>query len=148
MTRTKLRCHNDARTLVELDWSVLGLAVAQLFALKEQVERREKQAATKATAAPSAVAQPEYTPLKRSLAQCLRALRASLRQLGQRSQPDQNLNERLGDAVTDDYVRTKSKRARYQPPNPDKKPLGNPNTRPLTPDERRKLDTLNLDLAV
>ena len=51
-------------------------------------------------------------------------------------------------AVTDSYVRKSSKRARYRPPNPDKKPLGNPEIRKLTPQEQKKLDAITSTKSV
>ena len=36
LDRAKLRSRNDQRLLVELDWSILAMAVAELLALKEQ----------------------------------------------------------------------------------------------------------------
>ncbi len=47
--------------------------------------------------------------------------------------------------MTDGYTRSSSKRARYRPVNPDKKPLGDPKLRVLTAEE--KLQNLPLNLA-
>src|SRR5262249_54074064 len=69
----KLGCRDDRRALVELDWAVLGLVVAQLWALKEQLARRATQ---------TVGAGPEYDPKKRSLAGTMRALRGCLDDLG------------------------------------------------------------------
>jgi len=41
--------------------------------------------------------------------------------------------------VTDDYRRKSSKKARYRPPSPDKKPLGDPANRRLDPEEKLQL---------
>lgn len=133
LDRAKLRCHNDQRALVELDWSLVGLVVAQLWALKEQLESRRTRATTQTTP-------PEYDPKKRSLAGTMRALRQSLEDLGRAGEPGPSVTERLGGALIDDYVRTRSKRARYRPPNPDKKPLGDPKLRRLDNEERKTLD--------
>ena len=40
--RAKLRCRNDRRLLVELDWSIMAMAVAELFALKEQLTKKPR----------------------------------------------------------------------------------------------------------
>jgi hypothetical protein len=55
-------------------------------------------------------------------------------------EPGQDLLFRLRLAVTDSYHRKSSKRARYRPPNPDKKPLGDPKVRKLTAQETKKLN--------
>lgn len=124
----KLRCRNDQRLLAELHWSIMAMAVAELFALKEQLSAKQRKSAND-----------RYTPAKRSLAQTIRALRQSLSNLNEIPALNENLRNRLRTAVTDSYERTASKRARYRPPNPDKKPLGNPNIRRLVVDEKRKL---------
>jgi hypothetical protein len=46
LDRAKLRCRNSKRLLAELNWSILGMAVAELLALKE------RQAAWKSVARP------------------------------------------------------------------------------------------------
>lgn len=124
----KLCCRNDQRLLAELHWSIMAMAVAELLALKEQLSARQRKSASDG-----------YTPAKRSLAQTIRALRHSLSNLHEIPPPNEDLRTKLRAAVTDSYERTASKRARYHPPNPDKKPLGNPNIRRLAVDEKRKL---------
>jgi hypothetical protein len=42
-------------------------------------------------------------------------------------------------AVTDGDQRKAPKRARSRPPNPEKKPLGDPKLRTMTPEDRKKL---------
>jgi hypothetical protein len=135
LSRAKLRCHNDKRALLELDWSLLGLLVAQLWALKEQLKKRTNQGRSRSSVV-------EYDPKKRSLAGTMRALRESLEDVGRVDQSGPSVSERLGEAVTDDYVRTRPKRARYRPPNPDKKPLGDPKIRRLNNKERKILDAM------
>lgn len=122
LNRDHLRCRNAKRILVELNWSILAMAVAELFALKEQ----------RTCSGP-------FDPKKRSLAKTMRALRLCLNNLSVTPSPGRDLCTRLQQALTDDYVRRSSKRARYRPPNPDKKPLGAPNVRPLSPQERDAL---------
>jgi hypothetical protein len=124
----KLCCRNDQRLLVELHWSLMGMAVAELLALKEQLSARQRK-----------TARDRYTPTKRSLAQTIRALRYGLHHLDELPSPNEELRTKLRAAVTDSYTRKASKRARYRPPNPDKKPLGDPNIRRLTLDEKKKL---------
>jgi hypothetical protein len=121
LDRAKLRCRNSRRLLVELDWSILAMAVAELFALKEQLARRSIKASVPGQCKPD--------PAKRSLANTMRAFRHCLRNLGETPVPGKDLASQLRNAVTDDYQRKKPKRARYRPPNPDKKPLGDPKIR-------------------
>jgi Transposase DDE domain len=132
LARAKLRCHNDRRLLVELHWSLLGMAVAELFAVKEQRSQRPTKASH---GQPRATANP--TP--RSLANTMRALRHGLRNLDDIPEDGYDLRSQLRKAVTDGYKRTAPKRARYRPPNPDKKPLGDPKLRPLSDKEKEHL---------
>ena len=133
LNRADLRCRNDQRLLVELDWSILGMAVAELFALKEQLDRR-------------AAKRKRRDPSRRSLAEAMRALRWCLRNLKEPAPRAGALADRLRAAVIDDYRRRSSKRARYRPKNPDKKPLGNPKLRCLTRVEIRELSTREIHL--
>lgn len=133
LDRTKLRCRNSQRLMAELNWSLLAMAIAELFALKEQlaVPYSKSNAQT-----------PPPDPKKRSLANTIRALRYCLLHLHEISAPGDDLRSRLRCAVTDSYIRNSSKRARFRPQNPDKKPLGDPKIRKLTAKEKKKLDTL------
>jgi hypothetical protein len=130
LNRAKLRCRNDRRILAELDWSILAMAVAELFALKEQLANKPPR---------SKVGAGTGDPAKRSLAQTMRALRKCLRHLNAGTAEGKDLASRLRNAVTDSYDRKGSKRARYRPPNPDKKPLGDPKLRCLTGQEKQQL---------
>ena len=130
LDRAKLRCRNDRRLLVELDWSILGMAVAKLFALKEQLSARRPE--EKAN-------EPPADPAKLSLAGTMRALREALRYPDDVSRKGQDLSSRLGAAVIDSYTRKAKKAARYRPKNPDKKALGDPKLRQINDEEREKL---------
>jgi hypothetical protein len=127
LERARLRCRNSQRLLAELDWSILAMAVAELLALKEQLQKRPQK---------SAKEEPAYEPSKRSLAQTMRALRGCLKNLHKAPEPGKDLAKRLQEAVTDSYERKGSKKARYRPPNPDKKPLGDPQIRELDEEEK------------
>jgi hypothetical protein len=85
------------------------------------------------------VAGPKITTEKRSLAKAVRALRQCLRCLDAVPPPGKDLLRALATATTDDYVRSSSKKARYRPANPDKKPLGDPTVRSLKEKEKEKL---------
>ena len=137
LDRARLRSRNDQRLLAELHWSILAMAVAELFALKEQLSKRRSQSSD----------QPPPDPAKRSLANTMRALRHCLRNLGDVSPPHQTLPALLRAAVTDGYRRKAAKRARYRPPNPDKKLLEDPKLRRLTRKEQKKLHDLHEKLA-
>jgi hypothetical protein len=130
LDRAKLRCRNDRRLLAELDWSIMAMAVAELFALKEQLAKRSPKSGKKKQIG---------DPVKRSLAQTMRARRKCLRNLNDTVLPGEDLASQLRDAVTDSYVRKAPKRARYRPPNPDKKPLGDPKLRRLSKQEKQHL---------
>jgi hypothetical protein len=129
LERGKLRCRNDQRLLAELDWSILAMAVAELFALKEQLAKRPT---TPGVA-------PQGNPIQRSLAKTMRALRGCLRNLDESPAMGKDLSSQLREAVTDSYHRKAPKRARYRPPNPDKKPLGDPKLRRLTAHDKQCL---------
>lgn len=133
LDRAKLRCRNNRRVLAELNWSIMAMAVAELFALKEQL--RPPRGATKDA--------PSGDPQKRSLANTIRALRQCLTRLTDTPARGDDLRTQLRLAVTDSYHRKSSKKARYRPPNPDKKPLGDPKIRTLTAHEETKLDAVS-----
>jgi hypothetical protein len=138
LDRSKLRSRNDQRLLVELHWSILAMAVAELLALKEQ------QACRKPT---SVDYEQSPDPKKRSLARTMRALRHCLRNLNELPEPGADLPSRLRAAVTDSYQRKKPKAGRYQPFNPDKKPIGNPKLRRLDKREKNKLRQFDTKMA-
>ena len=122
----KLCCRNSDRLLAELNWSIMAMAVAELFALKEQLAPDRP--------GPTALIQRnEAWPTRCGPCEsCLRNLR-DIPDVGH------DLSTRLRLAVTDSYIRRSSKKARYRPPNPDKRPLGDPKVRPLTTEQRKKL---------
>ena len=85
--------------------------------------------------------------VKRSLANTMRALRHGMKNLNDVPEPGKDLLTLLGQAVTDSYQRKRSKRARYRPANPDKKPLGAPKLRKLTTQEKQKRCEIQAKLA-
>lgn len=132
--RAKLRCRDSRRLLAELNWSLMAMTLAELFALREQLAPPGSQRSCE---------EPPGHPEKRSLANTMRALRHTLNHLPEVPERDQALAHRLRHAVTDRYQRQSSKRARGRPPNPDKKPLGDPKIRKLKTTEKENLDALN-----
>jgi len=105
--RRKLRSKTPQRALVELDWSLLGLTMIQLLALKEQVE-------------------PDAPPPHSSVALAIAVIRAMFDCRAERSRAGADLGARLRGATVDQYKRTGSKRGRYRPGYKDKPAAGRP----------------------
>jgi hypothetical protein len=106
--RSKLRSKTPERALRELDWSLLGLWMIQLFAVKEQI----------------AIGEP---PTHSSAALAIRAIRDVFHHWSEIPTKGTSLKSKLQAAVTDRYERTKqSKQARYRPDNKDKPHAGKP----------------------
>ena len=91
----KLRSKRPDRALVELDWSLVGLTIIQLFALKEQIPLGEL---------------PEHS----SVSLAIRIIRETVGRWHETPAADQTLGLRLRTAVLDDYRRTSCKCARYR----------------------------------
>ena len=138
LDRGKLRCRNDQRLLAELNWSIMAMAVVELFALKAQLAKQADRSRNKKQAA---------DPAKRSLANTMRAIRGCMRDRDGTPEPGRDLATLLGEAVTDSYDRKKTKAARYRPPNPDKKPIGAPQVRRLTAQEKKQLREIETKMA-
>ena len=133
LDKAKLRCRNEQRVKIELHWSLMGMAIAELFALKEQLSKQRSS--------PTPLIPPP-DPKKRSLAGTMRAIRFCLAHLKEIPAAGETVFHKLRVAVTDDYQRNAPKRARYHPPNPDKKPLGEPKLRRLNAKEKKKLKAI------
>lgn len=103
--RRKLRSRTPDRALVELDWSLLGLWIIQLFAVKEQIEIGEV---------------PEHC----SVALAIHIIRETFQRWSER--PEEAFASRLQTATKDTYQRRSSKRARYQANYKDKPSAGHP----------------------
>ena len=129
----KLRCRNNERLLAELDWSLQGMAFAELLALRAQIPKARST-------------NRQYRTKDRSLANTLRVLRRYMRNLEQVTQPD-SLNVDLSKALVPKYNNRTDKRARYRKKNPDIRPLGDPVIRKPTPAERKKIKAHELKNA-
>jgi hypothetical protein len=105
--RCKLRSHNPDRALIEMEWSLLGLTVIQLWAITEQRKAG-------------------LLPEQLSVAQAIRAVRQCLDELGEHPTPGKSLRALLQQATLDDYVRSGKKEARYKPKTRDKPSAGKP----------------------
>lgn len=125
-----LRCRSSNRIYVELDWSIRAMAFAELIALHEQIPENN-----------ASQAQPEqnYDTKDRSLANTMRALRKSMRNLSKYTDPSGDLLSWLSKALVQKYDNGTDKKARYRRNNPDKKPLGEPKLRELNCEERGEL---------
>jgi hypothetical protein len=99
--RSKLRSRTAERARVEMDWSLLGLWMIQLSAVREQIK----------------VDQP---PEQSSVALALSAIQDAMR-LGKCAVTQRHaLRRRLRQATKDKYQRSTTKQARYQPNYKDK----------------------------
>jgi hypothetical protein len=116
--RRKLRSRTPARAYVELDWSLVGLWLIQLFAVKEQLEIG---------------AIPEHC----SVALAIQVIRETFRRWWER--PDQAFQIKLQSATKETYTRHSSKKARYCPNYKDKPSTGKPVVRNATPWHRARL---------
>jgi hypothetical protein len=116
--RRKLRSHNSDRALVEMEWSIFGMTVLELFALREQLR------------------EPGTDPFQLSFAQSLAAIRTSLVNLGQRSPDHPPISTALRAATIDDYERTASKAARYKSTKKTKPSCGDPIITVATTEQR------------
>jgi DDE family transposase len=117
--RSKLRSKTPERALCELDWSLLGLWMIQLFAVKEQL----------------AIGQP---PTHSSAALAIHAIRDVFHHWSEIPTTGTTLKSKLRHAMTDQYQRSKkSKQARYRPDNKDKPSAGKPIL--ITANQKHKL---------
>ena len=93
--RRKLRSKRPDRALVELDWSLVGLTMIQLFALKEQIPLGEP-------------------PEQCSVSLAIVVVRETVDRWHETPADGETLNVRLRAAVLDAYQRTSSKSARFR----------------------------------
>ena len=105
--RRKLRSKTPERALAELDWSLLGLAMIQLFAVKERIELGEP-------------------PRSCSVALAIRLIREMVDRRQEPCEAGAELGACLRRATVDTYKRKGSKNARYRPSYKDKPAAGRP----------------------
>jgi hypothetical protein len=125
--RCRLRSRAGQRAVNELEWSLLGLTLVQLFALQQQLAA-------------------DADPRRLSLAGALRAIRRSLRRLDHRSSPMIPWPLLLRSAVLDNYQRRRPKRARYRPISDRVPRCGQPRVRTANAHHRRLLKLPKLQL--
>jgi hypothetical protein len=116
--RRKLRSRTPARAYVELDWSLFGLWLIQLFAVKEQVRLGE-------------------IPQHCSAALAIQVVRETFRRWWER--PAEAFDVQLQAATKDAYTRRRSKQARYSPNYKEKPSAGEPKIRTATSWHKAKL---------
>ena len=111
--------------MTELEWSLLGLWLIQLFAVREQL---------------SVDAPPERS----SVAIALSVIRRAMQAWNQPTGSEDALSSRLQTAVLDRYRRHTCKRGRYRPPIKDIPCTHAPIVRRATPKQRRAYLTAKL----
>ena len=94
--RGKLRSRTAENAQVELDWSLVGLWLIQLYAVKQQIKI-------------------DSPPGQSSVATALDIIQDAMRNWSSALQVGDELRRRLGSATKDGYQRRSSKRARYRP---------------------------------
>jgi hypothetical protein len=94
--RTKLRSRTPENAIAELHWSVAGLTLVQLFAIKEQITV-------------------DSPPAQSSVALALAAIQDAVRHWSREVHQPRAFIRRLQEATKDEYTRHGEKRARYQP---------------------------------
>jgi hypothetical protein len=127
--RRKVRCRNAERVLVEIEWSIFGMAAVELMALKEQLKNR--------------AARPE----KLSFAQALTVIRHSLNNLTNCPKFLDDLHSGLRRALIDSYERKKLKSGRYKPKQKDKPSCGEPIVERATTQQKRRHHEIELQNA-
>jgi Transposase DDE domain len=132
----KLCCRNSENAKAELEWSILAVAAAELFALRRQIPKKRKENDDR-----------EYRVTDRSLAETVRAIRSSLTSPNDIPEPGKGLVDQLAEAIVQRYNNKTDKKSRYRPPNPDKKPLKDPDVRKINAPERKRLRELDMKIA-
>jgi hypothetical protein len=126
--RRKLRSKRPDRALVELDWSLVGLAIIQLFALKEQLQLDEP-------------------PERSSISLAVRIVRETIDRWQETPAADETFAARLQMAVADGYQRTSSKKARYRHDFKDKPSAKQPKLRAATRQHKQWLKQYRANAA-
>ena len=118
--RRQLRRKTPDKALVELDWSLLGLWLMQLFAVNECLELGEP-------------------PAQSSAALAIGVIREMLERRQEASPEHEGLKARLQEATNDTYQRKRSKKARYRPKYKDKPAAGTPKIKNAGREDKARL---------
>jgi hypothetical protein len=117
--RAKLRARTPEIAAIELHWSLLGLTMLQLLALKEQTRAGEPADKT-------------------SLAAVLRIIRSMIGESSETRGPSASLPNRLRRATTDSYQRQSKKQSRNYPRRKEEPHTGPPIILAATAEQRKK----------
>ena len=117
--RTKLRSRTPERAAVELEWSLIGLWMIQLLALKEQVNAREPDRLT-------------------STAAVLRIVRQMMQRDAAVPKRTECFTKQLAQAVTDDYKRKTKKTSRDYPRQKKQKSISKPKVMVATKEQKKR----------
>lgn len=123
--RSKLRSRTPDNAVVELHWSLVGLSLVQLFAVKEQMRI-------------------DSPPAQSSVALALSVIQDAMRNWSREVNDPKTLVRRLRAATKDGYRRTRSKNSRYRPDSKDKPCATRPIVLPATPRQRKTYRIMNL----
>ncbi len=126
--RRTLRSRTPDRAYAELEWSLLGLWMIHLFAVKQQVSVGEPPSQTSASLA-------------------IQVVRSILFLWCEVPERGTDLWNRLQNAVIDTYVRRSSKRARYRPNKKDKPSAGKPKIMEASQKKKQQLERYRQYLA-
>jgi len=118
--RRTLRSRTPDHAYAELEWSLLGLWIIHLFAVKEQISIGEP---------------PSHT----SAALAIQVVRWILFLWCEVPEDGADFNSQLQNAVIDTYERRSQKRSRYRPNKKDKPTVGKPIIKTATSEHKRKL---------
>lgn len=121
--RTKLRSRTPENAVLELHWSLVGLTLIQLFAVKEQI-------------------QVDSPPALSSVALALSVIQDAMRNWSREVHDPRQLAHRLRAATKDTYQRQTSKQARYRPDFKDKPCATAPIITTATSQQRRAYQQL------
>jgi len=127
--RRKVRCRCSERVLVEIEWSIFGMAAVELMAIKEQMKN------------------PDARPEKLSFSKALTALRHSLNNLTDCPEFLEDLHSGLRGALIDSYDRRKLKSGRYKPKRKNKPSCGEPIIELATTHQKERLREIELQNA-
>lgn len=118
--RRKLRSRTPDRAYAELAWSLIGLWIAHLFAVKEQITIGEP---------------PSHT----SAGMAIQVVRQMLLFGREIPDDDEDMTALLQQAMVDTYHRSSKKQGRYNPRIKDKPSSGKPKIKKATAEHKRKL---------
>lgn len=121
--RGKLRSRTPENALAELNWSLIGLSLIQLFAVKEQIKAGSP-------------------PAQSSVALALSVIQGAMRNWSRTVGNSESLEVGMRTSTKDPYERSSSKRARYRPHKKDTPSATKPIVIAATPQQRREFDAL------